>query len=126
MGQLAESGLLSGSGADPYLAVAAVPSIQLDVPSSSGTVSGAASISLSQISEVSTAFGGLRSLVSRDGGAATSSKPGNELSKDHVRVLETFPKLKAHGRRYKTLSFLFFSLEFCDWGVLLLQLVQRK
>ena len=94
----------SGSGEDQV--AAALPSVQLEVPNSPVAVSGAASISVNQISEEPTAFGEVRSVVSTDGGgAATSSVPRNEISKDHGRVLVTVLKFKAHGRLYITRFF---------------------
>ena len=54
--------------------------------------------SVSQISEVPTAFGGLRSVVSNDGGPATSAKPGKEISKDNGRGFSGYPTLKTHTR----------------------------
>ena len=82
MEQLAKSTLLSGSGAGQVQT--AVSPVQLEVPSSP-VADSAASISPSQISEVPTAFGGLQSAVSKDGGAATSAKLGKKISKDHGR-----------------------------------------
>ena len=70
--------------------------VPVEVPGSPFALSGPASVS--QISEVPTAFGGLRSVVSNDGGPATSAKPGKEISKDHGRGFSGYPTLKAHTR----------------------------
>ena len=83
MGQLAESTMPTGSGAD-QVQTAVLP-VQLEVPGSPVAISGAASISLSQIYEVPTAFSGFRSVVSKDVGAATPPKPCEKISTVHGR-----------------------------------------
>ena len=96
MDQFAGVATTSGSGADQV--VPAVPPVQLEESISPVAVSSAASFSPSQLSDVPTAFGGVRSLVSTGGGAATSSKPGKESQKIMGGVLVTVPKLKAYRR----------------------------
>ena len=94
MGQLDNTTPSCGVGAVQIQPAVAVSPVPVEVPGSPFALSGAASVS--QISEVPTAFGGLRSVVSKDGGPTTSAKPGKELSKDHGRGFSGYPTLKAH------------------------------
>ena len=81
-----------GVGAVQIQPAVAVSPVPIEVPGSPFALSGPASVS--QISEVPTAFGDLRSVVSKDGGPTTSAKPGKELSKDHGRGFSGYPTLK--------------------------------
>ena len=58
-----------------------VSSCQVEVLGSPVALSRAVSTSRSQVSDVPTAFGGELSMVSKDGGATTSAKPGNKSQK---------------------------------------------
>ena len=110
-GQLADSTMPTGSGTD-QVQTAALP-VLLEVPGSPVAISGAKSISLSQISEVPTAFGGLRSVVSKGVGAATSAKLGNKISNDHERGFGD--GTQTQGTREITYCFAVFGFLFFFW-----------
>ena len=82
-------GLISSPGTSLEQCVASVPPVQLELPPSPVVGSGSVSVSMSQISDVPTAFGGDRSIRSKDGGATTSGKPGKNSQKDHGRGFST-------------------------------------
>ena len=64
-------------------AVTSVPSVRLEAPGSPLDASSSRSVSLSQVSDVPTAFAGVRSVASKEGGISTSAtaKPGKKSQK---------------------------------------------
>ena len=79
MGQLVASTVPGGSGVGQSATM--VPSVQLEAPENPLAASSSVSVSLSQVSDVPTAFAGVRSLASKEGGISTSSKPGKKSQK---------------------------------------------
>ena len=78
MEHLAASSVPGGSGVEQ--AVTSVPSVRLEAPGSPLDASSSRSVSLSQVSDVPTAFAGVRSVASKEGGISTSAtaKPGKK------------------------------------------------
>ena len=81
MEHLAASSVPGGSGVEQ--AVTSVPSVWLEAPGSPLDASSSRSVSLSQVSDVPTAFAGVRSVASKEGGISTSAtaKPGKKSQK---------------------------------------------
>ena len=81
MEHLAASSVPGGSGVEQ--AVTSVPSVRLEAPGSPLDASSSRSVSLSQVSDVPTAFAGIRSVASKEGGISTSAtaKPGKKSQK---------------------------------------------
>ena len=79
IGQLVASTVPGGSGVGQIATI--VPSVRLEAPQSPVVASSAVSVSLSQVSDVPTAFAGVWSLASKEGGASTSAKPGKKSQK---------------------------------------------
>ena len=81
MGHLAASSVPGGSGVEQ--ALTSVPSVRLEAPGSPLDAGSSRSVSLSQVSDVPTAFAGVRSVASKEGGFATSAtaKPGKKSQK---------------------------------------------
>ena len=92
IGQLVASTVPGGSGVGQNATI--VPSVRLEAPASPLAASSPVSVSLSQVSDVPTAFVGVRSLASKEGGISTSAKSGKKSQKIMGRVLVLVPKLR--------------------------------
>ena len=94
MGHLAASSVLGGSGVEQ--AVTSLPSVRLEAPGSPLDAGSSRSVSLSQVSDVPTAFAGVRSVASKEGGISTSAtaKPGKKSQKIMGGVLELALRLR--------------------------------
>ena len=94
-------------------AVTSVPSVRLEAPRSPLDASSSRSVSLSQVSDVPTAFAGVRSVASKEGGFSTSAtaKPGKKSQKIMGGVLVLALRLRI--TIYDTSFFLEFAVFYC-------------